>query len=60
MSSTFLQFLKISNRNPVFKESDCKTSRMQVHPGRTNYRYLAVETFTPGPMVEATVQERIY
>ena len=25
-----------------------------------NYRYLAVVTFTPGPMVEATVQERIY
>ena len=25
-----------------------------------NYRYLAVLTLTPGPMVEATVQERIY
>ena len=25
-----------------------------------DYRYLAVETLTPGPMVEATVQERIY
>ena len=24
------------------------------------YRYLEVETFTPGPMVETTVQERIY
>ena len=24
------------------------------------YRYLAVLTLTPGPMVEATVQERIY
>ena len=24
------------------------------------YRYLAVETFTPGPMVDTTVQERIY
>ena len=24
------------------------------------YRYLAVETLTPGAMVEATVQDRIY
>ena len=25
-----------------------------------DYTYLEVETLTPGPMVEATVQERIY
>ena len=24
------------------------------------YRYLAVETFTPGPMVDTTVQDLIY
>ena len=27
---------------------------------KRDYRYLAVETFTPGPMVEATVQDLIY
>ena len=31
------------------------------HPGKTYpYRYLVVLTLTPGPMVETTVQERIY
>ena len=25
-----------------------------------DYRYLAVETFTPGPMVDTTVQDLIY
>ena len=37
--------------------------RIPKYPGNMcnkNYRYLAVETLTPGPMEEATVQERIY
>ena len=47
---------------PVWKQT--KTPGRGYLPGvnRTvlNYRYLAVLTLTPGPMVEATVQERIY
>ena len=37
-----------------------KTFRVIIVSEIDNYRYLAVLTLTPGPMVEATVQERIY
>lgn len=38
-----------------------EASRIRTVSGKQiNYIYLAVETLTPGPMVEATVQERIY
>ena len=40
-------------KHPEGEPSGCKMLYL-------NYRYLAVLTLTPGPMVEATVQERIY
>ena len=60
MSSTFLQFLKISKKIRFSKNLTAKLPGCRCIREESNYRYLAVETFTPGPMVEATVQERIY
>lgn len=50
MGSRFSRLRKKASRMQRIREAD----------ESMNYRYFAVETFTPGPMVEATVQERIY
>ena len=57
---------KATNTNLPFpgQGADAKIPLMRRHQGDNGiyraYRYLEVLTFTPGPMVETTVQERIY
>ena len=51
MSSVNLTFFK---ENPGYRQA------VSGKKESANYRYLAVETLTPGPMVEATVQDLIY
>ena len=52
----FLAYKQIRNKN----KNNSRRIYLRESLHLSNYRYLEVETLTPGPMVEATVQERMY